>query len=570
MSLTLFSYLFGGLGLFLIGMTALTEGLRDAAGPSLRQLLARFARTPFSAALTGVAFTAAVQSSSAATLTAIGFLNAGLLELAQAIAIIFGANLGTTLTAWLVSLLGFKVDVAAIALPAIGVGAALRLFGRNRAVTLGWAMAGFGMLFTGLDLMQQALGGAGAPALPDSLSAATVGGRLALVGVGTILTVVMQSSSASLAVTLTALATNAIGVPEAAALAIGHNIGTTSTAILAGLKATSPARRAALAHVLFNVVAAGVALATFPWFLAATTAVAESFSVHDGPLVLAFFHTAFNLVGFVLLIPFTGRLATLLTRLFHRQEEDWGRPRFLDGNALTIPEAAADAVDRELSRLEMLIAGALGFKAARALRAPREKEALAAHASVKAAAGQLIGAIAAYMEKVPRTEGVTARLQRSFRVLEHLEDAAAVGWEAGAHVPGLRHVIGEAAHACTVMEELVEEAVAVLGAEGDVDFRARALMLQQISERVSLAREEGRHAIFSAVAQGRLSSSLALSAAEYVNLLARVVHHLFRETHYRSEGAPMPTPHPSDEPAPRVPPESSEADTDEQTPVASG
>ncbi|MFU8817111.1 MAG: Na/Pi cotransporter family protein, partial [Pseudomonadales bacterium] len=253
----------GGVGLFLLGMRLMSDGLKIAAGPALRELLARATGSSWRAFGSGVLITAMVQSSSAVVFATIGFVNAGLLTLGQAVGVIFGANVGTTLTSWIVAVVGFNVNLQALAMPAIALGMAGWIGGRGRGVALGQALVGFGIFFLGLDVLKGTFSEAdGVLALVQFGD----GGALRLlpfVAIGILLTVLMQSSSAALAVTLTAAAGGLMPLPAATAMVIGANVGTTSTAVFATIGATAAARRAAMAHVLFNVVAAVAALLAF-------------------------------------------------------------------------------------------------------------------------------------------------------------------------------------------------------------------------------------------------------------------------------------------------------------------
>ncbi|MEY8841056.1 Na/Pi cotransporter family protein, partial [Cribrihabitans sp. XS_ASV171] len=211
----------GGVGLFLIGMHMLSGGLRALAGDRLRALLARFTRTPLSGAATGAAVTALIQSSSATTVTAIGFVSAGLLTFSHALGIIFGANIGTTVTGWLVAILGFKLDLGQTVLPLVLVGALLQLLGRGDWARSGQALAGFSLLFIGIDAMKDGLEAFEGIVTPQDFPEDTVLGRLQLVGIGVLITLVTQSSSAGVATALAALGAGAISFPQAAALVIG-------------------------------------------------------------------------------------------------------------------------------------------------------------------------------------------------------------------------------------------------------------------------------------------------------------------------------------------------------------
>lgn len=312
----MFATLLGGLGLFLLGMSLLTDGLKTLAGSSLRRGLEKFAGGPVSALVSGALVTAAIQSSSATSLTTIGFVSAGLLSVPQALGVIFGANLGTTSTGWLVSLLGLKLSLGKIALPLVGIGALMRLLTRGRPAAIGLSLAGFGLIFVGIDTMQGGMGGLAETLKPEQLPQADLVGRLLLLAIGAIMTVVLQSSSAAVATTLMALHAGTIDLDQAAALVVGQNVGTTVTAGIAAIGASVPAKRVALGHVLFNLGTGLVVVLLFPWLLIACLRLGEVTGPPSEPAtVLAIFHTIFNLLGVLLFLPNTTRFAALIERL---------------------------------------------------------------------------------------------------------------------------------------------------------------------------------------------------------------------------------------------------------------
>lgn len=341
--------LLGGVGVFLVGMMLLSDGLRSAAGSGFRQALERFARTPFQALLSGTAFTALVQSSSATTLTTIGFVSAGLLTFPQAVGLIFGANLGTTSTAWLVSLLGFKVDVGAVALPLVGVGALLRFMAPGRWKHAGTALAGFGLIFVGIDILQDGMATAAERIRPEDLYGSTVMGRVALVAIGVVMTVVMQSSSAAVATTLTAIHAGGIGIEQGAYLVIGQNLGTSITAVLAAVGGSIPVRRTALAHVMFNGVTGLVALVVVPFLIGG----ALQLTGGDPTVAIAVFHTGFNLLGVAILFPVIDQFAALVERLV--PEHRPSLTRNLDRSVAETTEVALEAARGSVAAVARLL-----------------------------------------------------------------------------------------------------------------------------------------------------------------------------------------------------------------------
>jgi len=346
----------GGIGLFLLGMELMTEGLKRSAGKSLQNILKHSTRTPIRGVLSGALITSLVQSSSAVTVATIGFVNAGLLKLKHAIRIAYGSNLGTTMTSWLVALVGFHVDLKAYALPAIGVGMLMTLLlKQERYASIGKVIAGFGLFFLGIDLMK---GGFEGMQGTISLQAFETGGwlsMLAFVAVGFVMTLMMQSSSASIAMTLTAAAGGVISLPSAAAMVIGANVGTTSTAAIAAIGATPNARRVAAGHVIFNLVTGGVALLIMPLLLMSIQWFQSSSGMEGGVATfLALFHTVFNLLGVLLLWPFTRRLVRYLKTLFVAAEEDEAQPKYLDNTVVGTPQLAHEALIKELERIQSI------------------------------------------------------------------------------------------------------------------------------------------------------------------------------------------------------------------------
>ncbi len=354
--------LVGGIGLFLLGMRLLTDGLRVAAGRALQRLLSRWTSTRLRGVLSGALITAIVQSSSAVTVATIGFVNAGILNLGQSIAVIYGTNIGTTMTGWIVALVGIHLDLQALALPAIGIGMAIRIgSGDTRRGALGEAITGFGIFFLGIDILRSSFGSLGetiqiAPYVREGFANSFI-----FVGIGFLLTLLMQSSSAAIAVTLTGAAGNVLPLGVAASIVIGTNIGTTSTAALAAIGATPNAKRVATAHAIFNLVTGLVALAILPLILQGVLSFRHVMNLDEEPAaVLALFHTTFNLLGVLLLWPFSDRLARFLRRRFRTVEEDEAKPRFLDRTIVSEPVLALRALHRELQRI-----GTIALRSAR-------------------------------------------------------------------------------------------------------------------------------------------------------------------------------------------------------------
>lgn len=344
----------GGVGIFLLGMVLLTDGLKGAAGSALRRTLERFTGGRVPALLSGVAVTALVQSSSATILATIGFVSAGLLTFPAAVGVIFGANLGTSSTGWIVSLLGLKLKIGTLALPLVGVGALLRLMGRGRGPHLGTALAGFGLIFVGIDFLQEGMTDLSERLDPARVPVVGVGGRMLLVGLGVGMTVVMQSSSAAVATTLTALHSGAITLEQGALLVIGQNVGTTVTAGIASIGASVPARRTALAHVLFNVLTGAVAFLILPQLLRLDGLASTWMDLSEPAVALAAFHTTFNLLGVLLLLPVVDHFSRMVERMVPERGPVLGR--HLDRSLLGVPGVAVAAARRAVAEVAAVTA----------------------------------------------------------------------------------------------------------------------------------------------------------------------------------------------------------------------
>ncbi|KAA1171447.1 Na/Pi cotransporter family protein [Marinobacter salinexigens] len=344
--------IFGGLALFLLAMEMMTDGLKSAAGHQLRHLLGTWTRTPLRGFAAGVLITGIVQSSSAVTVATIGFVNAGLLTLGHSLGVVFGANVGTTMTGWLVSLVGFGIKIEAFAMPLLALGMALRLIAsEQRLKSIGQALAGFALFFLALSLLKESLEGL-TGGLDDSVLPGSRYGLPVFILAGFLATVLTQSSSAALAIILSAAAGGLLPLESAAAAVIGANLGTTSTAAIAVMSATANARRLALGHVLFNLVTGAIAVIILPLMLWTVEAVTHWLELDTHAAIsLALFHTLFNILGASIMLPLAPRFAHFLSRRFRSQEEDHAEPRFLDNTLVSTPELATGAVDQEMKRL---------------------------------------------------------------------------------------------------------------------------------------------------------------------------------------------------------------------------
>jgi len=510
------SQLLGGIGLFLLGMLLMTEGLRSAAGDALRQILSRFVSGPISALASGAGLTMLVQSSSAVTVATIGFVSAGLVTFPQAIGVLLGANIGTTSTGWIVSVLGFKLDVKAVALPLIGVGALARLLGSGRKAAFGTALSGFGLIFVGIDTLQKAMG-----ALAGRLDLASIAGGgaariVVLVGAGFAMTVVLQSSSAAVATTLTALHAGALGFEDAAVLVVGQNVGTTVTAALAGLGASVPARRTAAAHVLFNLAAAITALAILPLLLRAALAVAGG----EEEMALAAFHTGFNLLGVLLVLPWLQSFAAIVERLVPERRP--ALSRYLDPSVATVAPVAIEAARRALAGVARATATAL-----RLGLAGRASQAESQLGPARAALEEVRSFLAAV-----RSAGESPRLHaRHLSVLHALDHLERLVRAAGEQVdaPAVAAILTDSGRDLAAALDLVEAWT------GEAET-APAPALMAHSAAIAQTRRAERAKALARTASGALDPVTALARNEALRWFDRLAYHLWRAIHHLGNG----------------------------------
>ncbi|MBL8709112.1 MAG: Na/Pi cotransporter family protein [Rhodospirillaceae bacterium] len=431
--------LLGGIGLFLLGMWLMSDGLRLAAGDALRAILQNWISSGLQGVLAGFLITAIVQSSSAVTVATLGFVNAGLMTLAQAIWVIFGTNVGTTMTGWLVAAIGIKLDIGAVALPLIGIGMLLRLLaGRSvRRSGLGQALAGFGVFFLGINILQTGFADLAPLLTIEALAPTGWSGRLLFLGLGVLLTLLTQSSSAAIAITLTASAGGVVPLEFAAATVIGTNIGTTSTALFAAINATPPAKRVASAHIIFNLMTGTVALLLLPFLLPVATFLAGSAGrPADLPLVLAVFHTLFNCLGVAIIWPLTPALTRFLSHRFVSPLEILGRPRHLDATMVAVPSLALRGLVLELLRMTEMAFDA----AARRVAAPTSPT--GQEGDIAQGISTLGRAVRDFISKLSfgtLTDDVVAALPDLLRATQHLEEVSAIA----AQMTGFAERIGQ-------------------------------------------------------------------------------------------------------------------------------
>ena len=377
--------------MFLYGMNLMSSGLQKAAGDRLRNFLSAMTSNPFKGVLTGLGITSVIQSSSATTVMVVSFVNAGLLTLAQAISVIMGANIGTTVTAWLVSWLGFKADISIFAVPLMALGFVLSISKKSQRRNIAELIVGFSLLFLGLSLMKNSV-----PDLsetPEVLSFIQgwqghgFGSVLLFLALGTVLTLVLQSSSATMALTIMMLNFGWIRFDMACAMVLGENIGTTITANIAAAVGNTSAKRAALAHTVFNVFGVIWALILFPYFLKLVGFITagifglpnpsgETFAVVAGAegaqsdtqtaalYGLSMLHTLFNTINTLILIwfiPLIEKIVCMVIKDSKNKEDDAYRLRYINAGPLATPELAIEQAFKEIGHFARISRNGLGY-----------------------------------------------------------------------------------------------------------------------------------------------------------------------------------------------------------------
>jgi phosphate:Na+ symporter len=317
----------GSLGLFLYGMKLLSEGLQKTAGDKLKNILKMMTKNRFVAVLTGIFITVLIQSSSATTVMVVSFVNAGLMTLVQSIGVIFGANIGTTFTGWIVAILGFKMDISILALASIGISAPMLFSKKGKTREKADVFLGFGILFLGLHFMQDSIpdlsGNVEVLSWLARFNSSNILNILLFVLIGTLITVIVQSSSATTVMVLTMAYNGYLGVNTAAALILGSNIGTTITAFLASIGTSTAAKRAAMAHIMFNVLGTVITLIFFRPMLHICNALTpgDIYTMtgkelnESLPTFLAMFHTLFNLFNTIIFFPFVKPYARMIEKM---------------------------------------------------------------------------------------------------------------------------------------------------------------------------------------------------------------------------------------------------------------
>lgn len=438
-----FLSLIGSLGLFLFGMKIMSEALQKSAGNKLRQILASMTSNRFKGVLTGFLITAAIQSSSATTVMIVSFVNAGLLSLIESIGVIMGANIGTTVTAWIISILGFNMKISILSLPLIGVGFPLLFFKNGKARYWGEFVIGFAFIFLGLEFLKTNVPDIQSnPHILSFLQDYTnmgLASTLLFILIGTILTVIIQSSSATMALTLVMCNNGWIPFEAAAAMVLGENIGTTITANVAAIMGNVSSKRAARAHFIFNFIGVIWIVSVMPVFLKGIAAIMESSGLDSPfgntgsiPVALSLFHSSFNIINTAILIG----LAKIIERIvvwmvpLREEEDEISRLKYISFGLLTTSEMSILQAKNEINLYARRILKMFGFVVRRFGTTSRKdfekiEDKITKYEKIS---DNIEVEIAAYLTKILANHDITAASSRQirsmFRIIDEIESIA--------------------------------------------------------------------------------------------------------------------------------------------------
>lgn len=536
----------GGIGFFLLGMAVMTDGLKALAGSALRVVLAKAAATSISGTFWGAVVTLLVQSSSATTMTTIGLVSAGLLTFPQGLSLVFGANIGTTGTGWLVALLGVRISLTAYALPIVFVGALLKLMGKGRWAASGAAIAGFALILVGLTTLQQGMSGLAEQLNPADLPAVLgepgvpwwsgVLGALALVAAGIVMTTVMQSSTAAITVTISALFAHAISLDQALALVIGQNIGTSTSSAMAAIGASSTAKRLAVAYVAFKVIAAVVALLLFPVVVRLMLKAAQSV---DPVTLVAAYHTAYNVLGVAILLPLIGPFTRVIERIVPERVSVFSRS--LDPAALAAaPTVAIEAVRRTVARVLDALCAAANAPAGGTMLG----EASAALEEARAFLSKVTEPLMSEQEQQWLISTVHA-LDHTSRLAEATQESAKIDVTLdGPDEQRAAKLYGEAMRAVAdaagpMARASMPPSDAPAGAgPGDASNVEAVEHLGRCARELAALRLQHRRTTLESVASGKLTANDAIARVEAIRLLDQRAHHAWRAAAHLAAAVP--------------------------------
>lgn len=514
--------LVGGIGLFLLGMVLLTDGVKAFAGDSLKRALLRFTGAPWKAFCSGTLVTALVQSSSATTVTVIGFVSAGLLSFPQALGVVFGASLGTTGTGWIVALFGLKVSLSFYAMPLIGVGALMKLLAPGRWRVLGLALAGFGLIFVGIETLQTGMQVLASVFNLAALPSEGFWGHLLTMFIGIMMTIIMQSSSAAVAITLTALSTGVVNFEQASSLVIGAAVGTTLTGALAAIGGSVPAKRTALAHILFNLATGLIAVILLPLFLKVIIWAQTHLGLDPGATSLAAFHTFFILVGVAIFLPFVDQFAHRIEKLL--PEKGSSLTRHLDSSLLNMPSIALEATRRAMAETAIEL-----FKIINQ-RLERHEGQRINDGSEQSRIEEALGEIRTFLAGIPALVDYEPLSQLRLSLMHSMDHLTRL--ETHLYPPaGMQQLFTRDSLKGTIENgrKILSTAQSGLETNAPSDWREQ---IAQMASDLAAERRQDRSIILEEAAQGVRQPDQGLEILDVMRWLDRVGYHTWRVSHY--------------------------------------
>ena len=552
--------LLGALGMFLYGMNLMSSGLQKAAGERMRSFLSAMTSNPFKGVLTGLGITSVIQSSSATTVMVVSFVNAGLLTLAQAIGVIMGANLGTTVTAWLVAWLGFKADISILAVPLMAVGFLLSNSKRNQRRNISELIVGFCLLFLGLSFMKESVPDLGETpevlAFVQSWSSHGFGSVLIFLAFGTVLTLILQSSSATMAITLIMLSMGWIPFEMACAMVLGENIGTTITANIAASVGNTQAQRAAMSHTLFNVFGVVWALILFRRFLRLVGAItaglfglpdpsAEGFAVASPNSAeataalygLSMLHTLFNTINTFILVWFTKQIAHIVTKIIRQPknlEHEVFRLKYISAGPLATPELSVEQAFDEIIHFAQISQKGTAYAQAAINEADPDKfeelrEKLVKYEQISDRIEYEIASFLNALSAEEVSESTSAKIKAMYKIIGELESLGDSG-EAISRILARKNIHKKSFDADTLkhlnlMADTVDEAYDVMIANLTAAHRGELTTIANaynIEDRLNSLRNNLRDAEIEAIDSGDKSYPASVYYIDIINTYERM------------------------------------------------
>ncbi|MCC5988815.1 MAG: Na/Pi cotransporter family protein [Pararhodobacter sp.] len=546
--------LLGGIGLFLYGMQALTGELKIMVTDSARGAIRRYAGRPVPGMAVGAGLTALIQSSTATILMTLGFVGAGILTFTQSLGIILGANVGTTFTGWMVMLFGVKIDLGLISFPVLFVAGLVRIMSSGALSRVAGVVSGLALIFIGIDLMKDGMGVFDGMLSPETLPADTLWGRLQLLGLGVLVTVITQSSSAGVAATIVLLAEGHLTFTQAAPLAIGATVGTTFTGLLASIGGTTGMRRTALANLVFNLTKGIIALLLLDLIARVLTAGGQ---LYDPTVALVVFHTGFTLIGALMFLPFIGAFGRLIESLVPERKQ--AIERELDPHFLSDPSAALDIALSVLRRHVAELSGLLGTALRPGARSPATTPPAAADLQTISAE---LDAVGSFVSKINLPEGDPRRLERLgdlMSLIDHMRRLLQRASQSGritvaAYEPALRR---EAIYFGTILQRIAAQEATFAPGEPDAATRHHAALrglharLARSAERLRRREERLRRRVLAT----RAAPPRLFAITDSMRWLRRSTAHVERVLFHliaaeNQAFAPAPAPSEADEPTP--------------------